>query len=171
MFLIYIEYFVFFLWQNWYKLREYPIENACLGRLFDCWYGNTWRPSAIVWWALQPPYLPFSIVCFVCLYEIFATKICQYLPLKFANIFHIDNYHYSIFFLLFYIYLYILLILIFWILLLFYSARIFSFLFLARNFFCTQKSRDFLCRDFLLLYSMTSFSSSLNVNTLYLSFT
>lgn len=101
---------------------------------------------------------------------IFATIFCQYFPLKFANIFHIDNYHYSIFF-YYSTYIYILLILIFWILLLFYSARIFSFLFLARNFFCTQKSRDFLCRDFLLLYSMTSFSSSLNVNTLYLSFT
>ena len=103
----------------------------------------------------------FIVLLFMCLYEIFATKNCQYFPLIFANnicqylpifsryfplifstnIFHyfLDIFHYSIFLLLFYIYLLFLLIL-----LLFYSARIFSFLFLARNFsFAHKKAATF----------------------------
>ena len=56
----------------------------------------------------------FIVLLFMCLYEIFSTKICHYFPLKFSTkICHYFPYifHYSIFLLLFYIFLLFLLFL------------------------------------------------------------
>lgn len=144
-----------------------------------------------IWYAISKCFVltlsPNLLYCCLCVSMRYlpikiANKNCQYFPIKIANICHyffyqyfltiLYFYYYSIYFYLsiysyyFYIYTYILNTSSF-----LFCANFLFFISCAKFSLVHKKSRDFLCRDFLLLYSMTSFSSSINVNTLYSSFT